>query len=105
VNIAVGELEGTYQWPSIAYALDILAWDLLNGVVVLFAALAFTLDKGDPIPADDERSAGDRGTSEMLFGDMPLCTDNRHWRVGHPGFSPTLSLLLVLIFRQTEPSP
>lgn len=35
----------SFKWPSVVYALDILAWDLFFGLSMLFAALVFTKDR------------------------------------------------------------
>src|SRR5207247_1667694 len=34
----------SFQWPSVAYALDILAWDYCFGLALLFGAFVFTGD-------------------------------------------------------------
>ena len=46
VILAVGgPLHVTFAWPSIPYALDILAWDGFFGIAMLFAAAAFHGDR------------------------------------------------------------
>ena len=35
----------TFKWPSVVYALDILAWDLFFGLSMLFAAQVFKKDR------------------------------------------------------------
>ena len=35
----------SFRWPSVSYALDILAWDVFFALSVLFAAPAFSGDR------------------------------------------------------------
>jgi hypothetical protein len=35
----------SFKWPSVVYALDILAWDLFFSLSMLFAALVFKRDR------------------------------------------------------------
>jgi cytochrome c oxidase subunit IV len=93
----------SFNWPSIPYALDILAWDVFFALAVLCAA---------PIFIGDRLAASIRillivsgvlslaGLSGVVFGDM-------RWRnigvIGYAGVFPIAALLLAVLFYKETP--
>ena len=93
----------TFKWPSVVYALDILAWDVFFPVSVLFAAPVFS---GSRLTMWIRRlmiASGVlafAGLSGVAFGNM-------QWRnigiVGYVGVFPVAAALLLVMFRRTAP--
>ena len=93
----------SFTWPSVPYALDILAWDLFFGLSMLFAA---------PVFGGDRLLASIRilmivsgvlalaGISGAVVGDMQL---RMIGVVGYAGLFPVVALLLAIVFRRTSP--
>lgn len=93
----------SFQWPSLAYALDILAWDVFFALAMLFAALAFA--KG-PL----ERSTQAIAIASGLFALVGLAgvpTGNMQLRnIGIIGYSPLFLVFagcLCALFIKTKP--
>jgi hypothetical protein len=95
----------SFEWPSIAYALDILAWDVFFALSVLCAAPVFT---GSGLPAWVRRlliASGIlavAGLSGILTSDMQLRS------IGILGYAlvfPIAVLLLALLFIRTPHAP
>lgn len=93
----------SFEWPSVPYALDILAWDVFFPLSVLFAAPVFG---GGPL-ANSIRlllvasgTLAFAGLSGLVVGDM-------QWRnigiVGYAGVFPIAALLLSILFYRTVP--
>jgi hypothetical protein len=94
----------SFKWPSVVYALDILAWDVFYGLAVLFAAPVF---RGDQLAAAIRILLTVSGMLALagLIG-VPLGDMNLRLLVGGVGYAvlfPIVSLLLALVFRHTEP--
>lgn len=93
----------SFSWPSVAYALDILAWDVFYGLSVLFAAAAFTGDRllgavRALMVVSGVLAIG--GLSGVIAGDMQL-----RLLVGVTGYGvlgPVIALVLVRVFQRTE---
>ena len=94
----------SFNWPSVAYALDIVAWDLLFGLAMLFAAVVF---KGGGLNAAIRTlliiSGGLAlaGISGAMVGDMQL---RMIGVIGYSGFFPCAALLLAILFGRTKPT-
>jgi len=93
----------SFRWPSVPYALDILAWDVFFALSVLFAApvfrgsrLAGTI-RGMLIASGVLALAG---LSGVIFGDMRLRAIGI---VGYVGVFPVAALLLAILFHRTVP--
>jgi hypothetical protein len=93
----------SFKWPSVAYALDILAWDVFFAVSVLFAAPVF----GDGRLATSIRVSmiasgvlALAGLSGVVVGDMQL---RNIGIVGYAGVFPVAALLLAILFQRTPP--
>jgi hypothetical protein len=94
----------SFDWPSVAYAIDILAWDLFFGLAMLFAAPVFR---------------GDRLTSAIrwllvasgglaLAGLAGVVVDMRLRMLGVVGYAvvfPVMALLLAVLFARQPDSP
>jgi hypothetical protein len=92
----------SFAWPSVPYALDILAWDLFFGLSMLFAA---------PVFSGDRHVASIRvvmivsgvlalaGISGAVIGDMQL---RMIGAFGYAGLFPVVALLLALLFARSR---
>jgi hypothetical protein len=92
----------SFKWPSIAYALDILSWDVFFALAMLFAA---------PIFAGSRLAVSIRllmiasavlalaGLSGVVFGDMRL---RNIGIVGYDGIFLVVAALLAILFYRTE---
>ena len=93
----------SFRWPSVPYALDILAWDVFFALSVLFAAPAFrgnrlaTSIRGTLIASGVLALAG---LSGVIMGDMQLRSIGI---VGYAGVFPVAALLLAILFHRTVP--
>ena len=99
----------SFKWPSLAYALDVLAWDLFFGLAALFAAPVFS---GNRLAASIRAlliASGVlalAGLSGVIMGDMQLRSIGI---VGYAGVFPAVALLLAILFHRAAshqaPSP
>lgn len=88
----------SFEWPSVTYALDILAWDVFFALSVLFAAPVF---RGSRLAtsirvllvASGTLALG--GLSGVVVGDMRL---RMIGVVGYVGVFPVAALLLAILF-------
>ena len=94
----------SFNWPSVAYALDILGWDVFFALSMLFAAPVF---RGSRLAAwirvlmIASGALALAGLSGVLAGDMQL---RNIGIVGYVGvFLVVTVLLLVLFYRATPP--
>lgn len=93
----------SFKWPSVSYALDILAWDLFFGLSMLFAAPVF---RGDRLRASIRLLMivsgvlALAGLSGVVVGDMQL---RMIGVVGYAGLFPIVALLLTMLFWRTSP--
>ena len=93
----------SFTWPSVPYALDILAWDLFFGLSMLFAAPVF---RGDRLRTSIRwlmivsgvLALG--GLSGAVVGDMQL---RMIGVVGYAGLFPVVALLLTMLFWRSKP--
>ena len=88
-------------WPSMAYALELLGWDVFLGLSLLFAAPVFTAGKLEGAVRAGLCVAGTLcmvGVLGPTSGDMRL---QFIAIVGYAGVLPTVGLLLMLLFRRT----
>jgi len=91
----------SFTWPSVAYAVDILAWDGLIGLSLMFAATAFTHDRNHLV----RRGLLIAGTC-CLLGLIGPVVGSLAWRaVGIFGYAivlPLTCLPLSRAFQQRE---
>ena len=93
----------SFEWPSVAYALDILAWDVFFALSVLFAAPVFS---GSRLAASIRvllmvsGVLALAGLSGVIVGDMRL---RMIGVVGYSGVFPIAALLLAILFYRTTP--
>jgi hypothetical protein len=95
----------SFKWPSVAYALDILAWDLFFALSMLFAAPVFSGDRLQVsirilMIASGVLALG--GMSGVVNGDMQL---RMIGVLGYAGVFPVVALLLAILFRRTTVVP
>ena len=93
----------SFKWPSISYALDILAWDVFFPLSVLFAAPVFSGNRLAMsirvlLVASGALALG--GLSGVIVGDMQL---RNIGIVGYAGVFPVVSFLLAILFHRTTP--
>jgi hypothetical protein len=93
----------SFTWPSVPYALDILAWDVFFALAVLFAAPVFS---GNRLAASIRAlmiASGVlslAGLSGVVVGDMQL---RMIGVVGYAGVFPVVALLLAILFYRATP--
>ena len=86
-------------WPSTAYALELLAWDLFLGLSLLFAAPVFTAGK---LESSVRAGLYVAGTLCMVGVLGPTSGDMRLQFIavaGYAGVLPAVFLLLAMLFR------
>lgn len=94
-----------FKWPSVVYALDILAWDIFFGFSALFAAVIF---KGRGLSGWIRRlliASGVlafAGLSGIVSGDMQL---RNIGIIGYVGVFPVAAALLAALFIRTRADP
>jgi hypothetical protein len=108
-QIDTGDISGreflfSWEWPSVAYALDILAWDWFLGLAMLLAVPVF-LGKG--------RLLGSLRALLVLGGALSLAgvvgpalgNIDLRWigQVGYEVVFPVVCLLIALVFMRTAP--
>ena len=92
----------SFKWPSVAYALDILAWDVFFAFSMLFAAPVFTgsrLAMTIRILMTSSGVLSLAGLSGVLVGDMHL---RNIGIVGYDGLFLVVVVLLAILFYRTE---
>lgn len=95
----------SFHWPSVAYALDILAWDFFFALAMLFAAPVFTggrlarTIRGLMIVSGVLALSG---LSGVVTGDMRL---RNLGIVGYDGVFLIVAALMGLLFYRTNRSP
>ena len=93
----------SFEWPSVAYALDILAWDIFFAVAMLFAAPVFS---GSRLAVWIRRLMIASGVLS-LAGLSGVVLGSMQWRnIGIVGYVPVfliVVLLLAILFRRTAP--
>lgn len=93
----------SFTWPSVPYALDILAWDVFFAFAVLFAALVFSgnrLAKSIRVLLIASGVLSLAGLSGVVVGDMQL---RMIGVVGYAGVFPIAALLLAILFYRAAP--
>jgi hypothetical protein len=93
----------SFEWPSVAYALDILAWDVFFALSVLFAAPVFSgnrLATSIRVLLAASGVFALAGLSGVVAGDMRL---RNIGIVGYAGVFPVAALLLAILFHRANP--
>ena len=93
----------SFEWPSVPYALDILAWDVFFGLSLLCAAPAF---RDGRLATSIRRLLVASGVL-ALAGLSGVITGNMQLRslgiVGYAGLFPVAALLMGVLFHRTAP--
>jgi hypothetical protein len=93
----------TFKWPSVVYALDILAWDVFFPASMLFAAPVF----GGSRLTMWIRWLMIASAGLALAGLSGVALGNMQWRnigiVGYVGVFVVVAVLLSVLFRRTAP--
>ena len=92
----------SFTWPSVAYALDILAWDVFFGLAMLFAAPVFgggRLATSIRILMITSGVLALAGLSGVVVGNMQL---RMIGVIGYAAIFPVVALLLAILFMRTE---
>jgi hypothetical protein len=92
----------SFKWPSVIYALDILAWDWFYGLSMLFAAPVFKggrLETAVRIAMAVSGVLSIAGLIFLPFGDIQL---RMIGILGYAGMSPVVFLLLAKVFGRAE---
>ena len=93
----------SFKWPSVAYALDILAWDIFFPLSVLFAAPALVgsrLADWTRVLMIVSGVLALAGLSGVVFGDMQL---RNIGILGYVGVFLVVAVLLAALFYRTVP--
>jgi hypothetical protein len=94
----------SFTWPSVPYALDILAWDVFFALAVLFAAPVF---RGNRLAGSirvlmiTSGVLSLAGLSGVFIGDMRLRSIGI---VGYAGVFPIAAVLLAILFYRASPN-
>ena len=92
----------SYRWPSVIYAVDILAWDWFYGLSLLFAALVFKggrLQTALRIALAVSGALSLAGLIFLPFGDIQL---RMIGIFGYAGMSPVVFLLLATVLGRAK---
>jgi len=103
VELAARPLLMTFEWPSVAYALDILAWDVFFALSMLFAAPVFgggRLATSIRVLMITSGGLALAGLGGVATGDMSL---RNVGIVGYLGVFLIVVILLAVLFFRTEP--
>jgi hypothetical protein len=93
----------SFKWPSVCYALDILAWDVFFALFVLFAAPVFSgnrLATSIRVLLVASGTLALAGLSGVIDGNIQLRIIGV---VGYAGVFPVVALLLAILFHQATP--
>jgi hypothetical protein len=92
----------SWEWPSVAYSLDILAWDWFLGLAMLLAAPVF-LGAGKLLASVRALLVG--GGALSIAGVIGPAVGEIDYRwigqVGYEAVFPVVCLLIALVFRKT----
>lgn len=94
-----------FEWPSVAYALDILAWDVFFALSMLFAAPAFSGSKlalWIRVLMIASGTLALTGLLGVIAGDMQL---RNVGIVGYVGAFVFVCALMAMLFYRTNPLP
>lgn len=92
-----------FKWPSVVYALDILAWDVFFALAVLFVAPVFgrgRLAKWIQLLMIISGGLALAGLSGVITGDMQL---RNIGIIGYAAVFPAATALLAILFNRTQP--
>lgn len=93
----------TFSWPSVVYALDILAWDVFFPISALFAAAVFRegrLESRIRILLVASGVLAFAGLAGLVMNDMGI---RNMGILGYAVVFPVAAALIGLLFRRTEP--
>lgn len=93
----------SFTWPSVAYALDILAWDVFFAISALFASLVFSGSRFNTLIRAlllASSALALAGLSGVFFGNMQL---RNLGIVGYVGIFPVVALMLGIVFYRDVP--
>lgn len=93
----------SFQWPSVTYVLDILAWDVFFALSVLFAAPVFSRNRLATSIRTLMVASGVlalAGLSGVIVGDMRFRFIGI---VGYAGVFPAAVLLMAILFYRSTP--
>ena len=93
----------SFHWPSVPYALDILAWDVFFALSVLCAAPVFRASRLTAWICGLLVTSGAlalAGLSGVILGEMRL---RNIGILGYSGVFPVVALLLLILFHRAHP--
>ncbi len=95
----------SFEWPSVVYALDILAWDVFFALSMLFAAPVFRtgrLEKTVGVLMVASGVLSLAGLAGVPLGDMNI---RNIGILGYVGVSLIVFPLLAIVFGRAQPAP
>ncbi len=93
----------SFGWPSIPYALDIIAWDVFFALAVLFAAPVFAGSRLAVIVRALLVASGALALGGLAGAGMGNMQLRNIGIVGYAGVFPVAALLLAVLFKRAEP--
>ncbi len=97
-NAAWAPLLLSFHWPSVSYALDVLAWDWFYGLALLAAAPVFENGRLEAVVRNCLLASGAlslAGLTFLPFGNIQLRAIGI---VGYAGFAPVVFVLVAIMF-------
>lgn len=91
--------DGRIVWPSTSYAAELLAWDLLLGVALVFVALASEVEV---VPRGERRGMIAAGVLCLVGTIGPAIGDMRLQRIGVIGYALVLPITCALLARGAQ---
>ena len=92
----------SYKWPSVAYALDILAWDFFFALSMLFAAPVFTGDRLEITVRILMIVSGLLSLAGLIGVPLADMQIRMIGVLGYAGVAPIVFLLLGIVFGRTQ---
>lgn len=91
-----------FKWPSVVYALDILAWDVFFALAVLFAAPVFKAGRLERTTRALLIASGVLSLAGLIGVPLANTLVRMIGVVGYAGVAPVAFLLLGVIFRRAQ---
>jgi len=95
----------SFKWPSVAYTLDIFAWDFFFALSMLFAAPVFKLGRLETTVRILMTVSGVLSLAGLIGVPLADMQVRNIGVLGYAGVAPVAFLLLGMVFGRTHPVP
>ncbi|WFN34385.1 hypothetical protein L1S32_11165 [Methanogenium sp. S4BF] len=95
----------SFEWPSVVYALDILAWDVFFALSMLFAASVFRRDRLETVVRTLMIASGVLSLAGLIGVPLADMSIRNIGILGYVGVSLVVFPLLGIIFWRTREEP